>query len=116
MEQKEPSLEEYMSQYAETHSPKECDRHFHQLEICPAKRTYTFHKNNKVAPAHPGDKVKYQKTNKINGKTKSAIFICTSIDVSQNKICNNEGNRKFKYCKTIEAGCIPYVDTKQFML
>ena len=116
MEQKEPSLEEYMSQYAEMHSPKECNRHFHQLEICPAKRTYTFHKNNKVAPAHPGDKIKYQKTNKINGKTKNSIFICTSIDVSQNKICNNEGNRKFKYCKVIEAGCIPYVDTKQFML
>ena len=116
MEQKAPSLEEYMVEYAKTHTELECKQHFHQLEICPAKRTYTYHKTGKVGFAHPGDKIKYCKINKIKGNTKSFIFIADSVNVSRNVICSGTGNRRAKYCKVIEAGCIPYVAKEYFTL
>lgn len=63
-EQKEDSLEEYMSKYAETHTAKECSTHMHELDVSPAKRIYTFHKKDEIIHIHTGDVVKYEKRNK----------------------------------------------------
>ena len=38
--------EEYMSSYTKNHTKLECDEHFHELKIKPAKRIYTYHKEN----------------------------------------------------------------------
>lgn len=109
MEQKAPSLEEYMDEYVQTHTELECRQHIHQLIIKPAKRTYTFHKQQLIAPIHAGDKVKYKKINKINKKTKSSIFIVDGVNMSENKVCHGTQNKQLKYCQRIESGCIPYI-------
>ena len=108
IEQKTPSLEEHMAAYAQTHTELECRQHIHQLIIKPAKRTYTFHKQQLIAPIHAGDKVKYKKINKVNKKTKTLIFITDSVDMSNNKACHGTQNKRLKYCQRIESGCIPY--------
>lgn len=114
--QKENSLKEYMEEYSKTHTKKECDKHFHELEIIPAKRIYTFHKQNAIKniniknkynpPIHAGDVVKYEKANKIKGNTKSEVFIATRIDTSTRKIRNNTKSKLIKYCKPLKSGCI----------
>ena len=109
MEQKAPSLEEYMDEYAQTHTELECRQHIHQLTIKPAKRTYTFHKQQLIAPIHAGDKVRYKKINKVNKKTKTLIFITDSVDMSNNKACHGTQNKRLKYCQRIESRCIPYI-------
>lgn len=109
MEQKIPSLEEYMAEYAQNHTELECRQHIHQLVIKPAKRTYTFHRQQLIAPIHAGDKVMYKKINKTNKKTKSLIFIVDSVDMSNNKACHGTQNKRLKYCQRIESGCIPYI-------
>lgn len=109
-EQKSPSLEEYMSKYAETHSPKECDRHFHQLEICPAKRTYTFHKHNVVPKFKCGDIVKYYKKNKINGKIKSFVFLTQGIKQSEEKVeYNDTKSVKMKFCNLLQSNSLEFI-------
>ena len=98
-----------MAEYAQTHTELECKQHIHQLIIKPAKRTYTFHKQQLVAPIHAGDKVRYKKINKVNKKTKTLIFITDSVDMSNNKACHGTQNKRLKYCQRIESGCIPYI-------
>lgn len=117
-DQKEDSLEEYMSKYAETHTKKECDRHFHDLKIKPAKRTYTYHKKCEISPFHPGDTIKYEKKNKIKGNTKRAIFVATSIVITGQKVCygNNKKNKKIKFCKRIGSGSTPFVNKRKCLL
>lgn len=61
MEQKEDSLEEYMYKYAKDHTPTECARRLHEINIKPAKREYTFHRDGKISPFHVGDTIKYEK-------------------------------------------------------
>jgi hypothetical protein len=109
MEQKTSSLEEYMDEYAQTHTELECRQHIHQLTIKPAKRTYTFHKKQLIASIHAGDKVKYKKINKVNRKIKSLIFIADGVNMSTNKACHGTHNKRLKYCQRIESGCIPYI-------
>ena len=109
-EQKSPSLEEYMFQYAETHSQLECDRHFHQLEIKPAKRTYTFHKHNVVPKLKCGDVVKYYKKNKINGKVKRFVFLAQGINQSEEKVeYNNTKNAKMKFCTILQSNSLEFI-------
>lgn len=115
MDQKTDSLEEYMAKYAEAHIKLECDQHFHELEIRPAKRVYTYHKLNDKAKTHPGDIVEYTKYNKTTKKKKHYIVVCESAR------CDDEGGhieyadgKSFKsiYCKPIGSGCLQYTGSK----
>lgn len=109
-EQKEDSLEEYMDDFAKTHTKLECDRHFHSLTVKPAKRTYTFHKNKIVPSFKCGDKIKYEKHNKVKGNTKTDTFICTDLDIKNNKIRHNVSKSKdMKYCKILNHNCIQFI-------
>ena len=116
MDQKEDSLEEYMAKYTETHSKKECDKHFHELTIKPAKRTYTYHKYGTISPIHVGDTVKYEKKNKIKENIKKEIFVATNLSISESKIIGNNFKKKLKYCKIIKAGNIPFINKKQIAI
>lgn len=114
--QKSDSLEEYMAKYAETHTEKECRQHMQEIEILPAKRTYTYHKDkNIIAPAHPGDMIRYEKKNKIKGNTKRMIFVATSVEMcGEGHIKYGDGNksRKIKFCRPIESGCVQCVGSE----
>lgn len=120
--QKKDSLEEYMTKYAETHTEKECRQHMHEIEIIPAKRTYTYHKGKGiVAPAHPGDAIRYEKKNKIKGNTKHMTFVATSVDMCGERdgdggghIKYGDGNksRKIKFCRPIGSGCVQCIESE----
>lgn len=104
------SLEEYMEHYAKTHSKKECDRHFHQLTIVPAKRTYTYHKQGIVSPFKCGDKVQYKKKNKIKGNTKSFVFIIEGIKMQTQYLCHNKTKEcKMKFCSILESHSLVFI-------
>lgn len=112
--QKTDSFEEYMAKYAETHDAKECHQHMHKIEIVPAKRTYTYHKNGVVAPAHPGDIIRYEKKNKIQGNTKRMTFVATSVKMcDEGHIQYSDGNKncKIKFCRPIGSGCVQCIDS-----
>ena len=107
--QKTDSLEEYMAKFAKTHSEKECRRHMHEIEIVSAKRTYTYHKEGLIAPAHPGDVIRYEKKNKIKGNTKRKTFVATSVEMNgEGHIKYGDGyqNCKIKFCRPIASGCL----------
>lgn len=108
LNQKEDSLEEYISKYLLIHSQKELNKHIHELEIKPAKRTYTRHKENIVSSFKCGDKVLYQKKNKIKGNTKQKVFIVEGVkqerlDYNQTKSC------KIKYSKLLQSNSLEYI-------
>lgn len=124
-DQKEDSLEEFMSAYAETHSEKECNQLIHKLVIKPAKRTYTYRKEGLVPPLHPGDLVSYEKINKIKGNTKTLVFPAVSVEYSEVlrskkgakwterewKVGVDENKvRKAKFCRRFQSGCLQVVD------
>ena len=109
-EQKEDSLFEYMQNYSKTHTKLECDKHFHGLKIVPAKRIYTFHKENIVPKFKCGDKFKYEKHNKIKGNIKTGVFICEGIKINQNKLCHNSTkNKDIKYCKLLNHDSLQFI-------
>lgn len=120
-DQKADSLEEYMAAYAETHTVDECKKHFESLTVKPARRTYTFHKEGRICPFHIGDKVRYEKKNKIKGNAKIETFICEGV-----KFCKNEDeakvvhdktkSKKMKFCRVLESGCIPYINYRTLHL
>ena len=110
------SLKEYMVGYLEIHSKLESDRHFHSLEIKPAKRTYTFHKKGEVSPIHTGDLVRYEKYNKIKGNTKRGVFVATGIMMSTGHVGEGSKKKKFKYCRRIESGSTPYVSIRELSI
>ena len=127
-DQKEDSLEEFMSMYAETHTEKECNQMMHQLEIRPAKRIYTYSKDGLVSPIHPGDLVQYRKVNKIKGNTKTLVFPAASVEYTE-VLRSRKGNtwterewkvgvdenkvRKAKFCHRLHSGCLQVVDICQ---
>ena len=120
-DQKADSLEEYMNTYAETHTADECKKHFDSLTVKPARRTYTFHKKGCICPFHIGDKVRYEKKNKIKGNTKVETFICESIhfykDENKAKVEHNKTkSKRMKFCRVLEAGCTPYIDYRKLAL
>lgn len=114
--QKEDSLEEFLILYRKTHTEKEVQQFMHQIIIKPAKRTYTFHKEGIVCRFHAGDTIIYEKKNKIKGNIKRMIFVCTGIDVSNQKLAYNTKKKSMKYCKVIKAGCIPFVGFRKLTL
>lgn len=108
--QTKDSLEEYISEYTSLYGSLAAQRHLTQLIVKPAKRTYTFHKDKQIAPIHSGDIVKYEKKNKIKGNIKTLIFIAEGINFANGKVEHNTTkNKKLKYCKRIQAGCLQYV-------
>lgn len=108
--QKEDSLEEYLNLYKITHTQKETDRHFHELVIKPAKRTYTYHKQGIMPKFKCGDKVLYVKYNKIKGNTKRKVFIVEGLDINKERIIYNKTkNSKIKYCKILESKSLQYI-------
>ena len=112
-DQKEDSLEEYMSKYAETHTDRECRQHFAQLMIKPAKRTYTFHKDGLISPIHAGDIVRYEKHNKIRGNTKVDTFVATGVVVATGHVKCGSESKKLKFCRRIQSGCTPFVESRE---
>lgn len=114
-DQTNDSLEEYMAKYAETHRKLECDRHFHELEIRPARRTYTYHKDGLRVVAHPGDLVSYTKKNKVKGNTKHKIVVAESVRAdAEGGHVEYGGGKSFKsiYCKPVGSGCVQYIGTE----
>ena len=110
IEQKEPSLKEYKETYLTTHSFKEWDKHFHELEIKPAKRTYTFHKDGLIAKFKCGDIVKYYKKNKINKQEKSFVFIAQCVKQKEEIIRYNETkSAKMKFCTRLQSNSLEFV-------
>lgn len=114
-DQKEDSLEDFLNNY----SKKDIQKLMHEIEILPAKRTYTYHKKGLIAPCHAGDIIKYEKYNKIKGNTKSMIFPAASAEFTEVvrtlkksmqikrewKIrIDNMHIRKAKFCKPIASG------------
>lgn len=120
-DQKEDSLEEFLEKYREDHSEKELNQMMHRIQILPAKRTYTYRKENHKPSMAPGDLVKYEKKNKIKGNTKTLVFPAVSVErtevvrsrkgykwierewkigIDENKV------RKAKFCRPLEGGCI----------
>ena len=86
-----------------------------------SKRTYTFHKEGRICPFHIGDKIRYEKKNIIKGNTKVETFICEGIhfskDENEAKVEHNKTkSKKIKFCRVLEAGCIPYVDYRKLAL
>ena len=49
------------------------------IDIRPAKRTYTYHKDGRVCKFHIGDLIRYEKKNKIKGNTKLDTFVCAGV-------------------------------------
>ncbi len=110
------SLEEYMNGYSQTHTKRECDRHFHELEIRPAKRTYTFRKKGLKLVARPGDKVSYTKKNKIKGNTKHKIVIAESVrhdEEGGRVVYGKVKNFRAVYCRPIGSGCLQYIGSEK---
>lgn len=111
-DQKDDSLEEFITKYKETHSEKEVQQLMHRIVIKPAKRTYTYHKDGRVCPFHVGDFILYKKKNKIKGNTKTKVFVCTGIkfpkDYNEARLDDGTKNKKMKFCKVLKSGCISH--------
>lgn len=108
-EQKTLSLEEYMSAYRETHNQKKTDKHFHELEIKPAKRIYTFHKKGIVQKFKCGDVVKYYK--KIGNKEKSFVFVAEVIKQHKETIEHSATkSAMMKFCQSKQRQSLVFVE------
>ena len=111
-DQKDDSLEEFITKYRKTHSEKEVQQMMHQIDIRPAKRTYTYHKEGYVCRFHIGDLIRYEKKNKIKGNTKLDTFICTGVrfgqDDGEQTLSNGTKEKKMKFCSVLCSGCTPY--------
>lgn len=108
-DQKVDSLEEYMDTYRLNHTEVECARHFHGLEVKPCRRTYTFHKDGRVAPIHAGDIVKYKKCNKTKNGVDAAVFVADKIRMSSGTASCGTKSKSLKYCTRLQSGCIQFV-------
>lgn len=124
--QKEDSFEEFLNDYRTAHSEDDVQRLMHEIEILPAVRTYTYHKQGLIAPCHAGDMVKYEKHNKIKGNIKFMIYPVTSVEFSEivrskkgTKWTEREWKigisdnrvRKAKFCTPIASGCLQTIDS-----
>lgn len=107
MEQKEDSLEEYLNKYRETHTEKETKRHFKELEVRPAQRQYTYHREKINPKIHVGDKVLYEKHTKK--AVRKEVFIAENLNITRNQVCCKGKGKYLKYCRPIESGCLQYV-------
>ncbi len=125
-DQKKDSLEEFLDDYRTTHDETDVQKLMHEIEIQPAVRTYTYHKQGLIAPCHAGDIIKYEKHNKIKGNTKTMIYPAVSVEYSE-IVCSEKGSkrterewkvciddsrvRKAKFCTPIASGCLQTIDS-----
>ncbi|MEE0929935.1 MAG: RRXRR domain-containing protein [Acutalibacteraceae bacterium] len=119
IDQKEDSLEEFLTKYRETHTEKEIQQIMHQIDIRPAKRNYTYHKDGRVCKFHVGDLICYEKKTKNKENTKRDTFVCEGLrftkDENEAKILHNKTKeKKMKFCYVLKSGCIPYVGFRVF--
>ena len=119
-DQKDNSLEEFLSMYRETRTEKEVQQLMHQIVIKPAKRTYTYHKDNRACKFHIGDLIRYSKKNKIKGNTKTDTFICTGVHFGKldkdQSLANGTKEKKMKFCAVLRAGCTPFTGFRKLVL
>ena len=112
-DQKDDSLEEFLAKYRETHSEKEVQQMMHRIDIRPAKRTYTYHKDGRICQFHIGDLIRYEKKNKIKGNTKLDTFVCTGVRFGrtdkEQKLSNDTKEKLMKFCSVLKSGSTPYV-------
>ena len=117
-DQKADSLEEFLIVYRKTHTEKEVQQMMHQIVIKPARRTYTYKRkfankykiNQHEMRFHSGDTILYKKHNKTKGNTKTQIFVCTDVRMSNNKVSYGTKNKLMKFCKVIKSGCTPFMN------
>lgn len=116
-DQKENSLEEFLTEYRQTHSEKEMQQLMHNIVIKPAKRTYTYHKDGRVCPFHVGDTIRYDNPGIIKGNIKTQVFVCTKINFKKNYnnsiLYHNTTSKRMKFCKILKAGCIACIGFKK---
>jgi hypothetical protein len=109
-EQKTNSLEDYKENYLKTHTIDEWDKHFHELTIKPAKRTYTYRKQGIRLIFKCGDVIKYIKYNKTKDNTKTKIFVAEQINFANERIYkNNTQNVKMKFCHSIQSNSLEFI-------
>lgn len=118
-DQKDDSLEEFLSKYRESHTEKEVQQMMHRIDIRPAKRTYTYHKDGRICKFHIGDLIRYEKKNKIKGNMKRETFVCEGLyfseDENEAKVDHNRTkNKKMKFCRVLKSGCMPYIGFRAF--
>ena len=83
-------------------SEKEWNEHFPKLEVRPAKRVYSAHKENLNPGFHPGDIVFYRRVLK-SGKVKyEGVGVVKTVKTNQNLVQLTSGKSvNFKYCTYI---------------
>lgn len=112
-DQKDDSLEEFLTKYRGTHTEKEVQQMMHRIDILSAKRTYTYHKDGRVCKFHTGDLIRYEKKNKIKGNTKLDTFVCTGVRFGktdkEQKLSNDTKEKLMKFCSVLKSGCTPYI-------
>lgn len=114
--QKADALDDYMAAYASAHSEAEARRHFHELEVVPAKRSYTYRKHGEAAPCHPGDVILWKKTDRKTGKQLTEVFVAAKVKMNKCEIEFGERcqSRRFKFCRPIKSGCLQISRVNQF--
>ena len=112
IEQKEPSLEEYMYEYSKTHTQKETNKHFHSLRVKPAKRIYTYHKTGFISPFKCGDTV-YCSYKNINKKELQLTFTCFKVKIRPCKVNTLSDKDKHEYnmknCILLKKGSLSFI-------
>jgi hypothetical protein len=98
--QKEDSLEEYLSKYSEMYSQEDSNKLFNSLIVRPAKRIYTYHKKKKISPFKCGDIV----------KTHLGVLIINRVRVSDNTIGYKDNKTlNFKYCTLLKSESLVFM-------
>lgn len=110
--QKEDSLEEFLSNFSKDNSNQDVDRLFHSLTIKPATRVYTYHKHNFVSPFKCGDIVKYEKLRK-DGFLQFKIFPCQSVKYrnrGNHTLLSTDGKEyNLNYCSMLKSESLLFV-------
>ena len=112
LNQKEDSLEEFLSNFSKDNSNLEVDRLFHSLEVKPAQRIYTYHKTDFVSSFKCGDLVHFNKVDK-KGFVQSKVFPCQSVkfrNKGYNTLVDTDGKEyNLKYCSLIASKSLVFV-------
>ena len=110
--QKEDSLEEFLSKYSKDHSKQEVDRLFYSLEIKPATRVYTYHKKGSVSPFKCGDIVHFYKKDK-KGNVIDKVFPCQFVKYRNRGIPtvvdSNGKEYNLNYCSLLESSSLVFI-------
>ena len=110
--QKEDSLEEFLSKYSESHSKQEVDRLVYSLEIKSATRVYTYHKKGFVSPFKCGDIVHFYKKDK-KGNVIDKVSPCQSVKYRNRgnpTVVDIDGKEyNLNYCSLLESSSLVFI-------